>query len=77
MGPTKAKMRKKGLTKTKNDGTGTYKGQNEGNRPAKNFCLVKIQKVPRAYESLNPALGESVIFDLPQGHYFCRNFDFR
>jgi hypothetical protein len=38
--------------KTKNERKGAYKGQNEGNRPS------KIQKVPRVYESLNPALGE-------------------
>ncbi len=40
-------MRKKGPTKTKNEGKGAYKGQNEGK---------KNLKVPRAYERLNPGL---------------------
>jgi hypothetical protein len=44
----KAKMWKRGPTKTKNEGKGAYKGQNEGNRSSK--------KYPRAYESLNPGL---------------------
>jgi hypothetical protein len=39
-------MRKKGPTKTKNEGKGAHKDQNKGNRPSKT----------RAYESLNPGL---------------------
>jgi hypothetical protein len=46
-------MRKKGPTKTKNEGKEAYKGENEGNRPS---------KVPRAYESLNPGLGSGNAF---------------
>ncbi len=45
-GPTKKKTRKKGPTKVK------MKGIN----PQKNFASQISNKVPRAYESLNPAL---------------------
>jgi hypothetical protein len=45
-GPSMEKMRKKGPTKV------TMKGIN----PQKTFCSANIKKVPRAYESLNPAL---------------------
>ncbi len=41
-GPTKAKI--------------SEKGQNEGNRPLKGLLLRKYQNVPRAYDSLDPAL---------------------
>jgi|LakMenEpi03Aug12_release.lakeMendotaPanAssembly.Ray.scaffolds.fasta_scaffold3113219_1 hypothetical protein len=41
-------MIEKGPTTEKNEEKGGYEGKNEGNKPSK--------KVPRAYESLNPAL---------------------
>ncbi len=50
------KMIERGPSKEKNGEKGEYKGQNEGNRLLKNFCSANIKKVPRAYESLNPAL---------------------
>jgi hypothetical protein len=46
-GPTKEKMRKKGPTKVKIKGID----------PQKIFYSTNIKKVPRAYESLDPALG--------------------
>jgi hypothetical protein len=49
-------MIERGPSKEKNGEKGAYKGQNEGNRLLKNFCSANIKKVPRAYESLNPAL---------------------
>jgi hypothetical protein len=67
-GAYKSQNKEKGLTKTKNEGTGTYKGQNEGNRPSKKLCSAEIQKVPRAFESLNPALYLSYII--------CRKYKF-
>ncbi len=53
----KANMIEKGPTKEKNEEKGAYKGQNDGNRPSKNFSSANIKKVPRAHESLNPALN--------------------
>ncbi len=54
--PTK----KKRLTKAKKEGKGAYEGQNEDKRPFRNFSSAKNQIVPRVYESLNPALQNSV-----------------
>jgi hypothetical protein len=51
-GPTTEKMRKRGPTKVK------MKGIN----PQKKFCFANIKKVPRAYESLNPALQIMTIY---------------
>ncbi len=50
-------MIEKGPSKERNEEKGAYEGQNEGNRPLKNFCSANIKKVPRAYDSLKPALG--------------------
>jgi hypothetical protein len=57
-GLQRQKMIERGPLKEKNGEKGAYKGQNEGNRLLKNFCSANIKniKVPRAYESLNPAL---------------------
>jgi hypothetical protein len=50
-------MIKRGHTKEKNDVKVTYEGQNEGNRPSKKILLRNIKKLPRAYDSLIPALS--------------------
>ncbi len=55
-GPTKAKNDRKGAYNGKNEEKGAYEGQNEGNKLQKIFCSANIKKVPRAYETLNPAL---------------------
>jgi hypothetical protein len=57
-GPTKAKFdRKGGLQRKKNEGKGPMKVKMKGRDTQKKFCSSNIKKVPRAYESLNPALG--------------------
>jgi hypothetical protein len=53
-GPTNAKNdKKKG---PRNEKKGPTKVKMEGIDPQKIFCSANIKKVPRAYESLNPAL---------------------
>jgi hypothetical protein len=49
-------MIEKGHTKGKYGQKGAYKCQNERHRLSKKLYLHKYQKVPRAYESLNPAM---------------------
>jgi hypothetical protein len=43
-------------TKEKNEEKEAYEGLNERNRRSKKFYSAIIKEVPRAYESLNPAL---------------------
>ncbi len=50
-------MRKKGPTMVKMNGI----------NPQKNFCSASIKKVPRAYDSLNPALYMRSLKDGPKG----------
>ncbi len=48
--------RKRGLQKKKNEKKGLTKVKMEGIDPQKFFWSANIKKMPRAYESLNPAL---------------------
>jgi hypothetical protein len=49
-------MIERGPKKEKNEEKGAYEVQNKGNRSSKKICSQNFKKVPRAYESLNPAL---------------------
>ncbi len=49
-------MIEKGPTKEKNEKKGPMKVKMEGIDAQKIFCSANFKKVPRAYESLNPAL---------------------
>ncbi len=55
-GLTNAKMIEKGPTREKNEEKVPTKVIMKGIDPQKNFSSANIKKVPRAYESLNPAL---------------------
>ncbi len=52
---------KRGLRKPKMREQGPTKVEMKAIDPQKNFALQKIQKVPRAYESLNPALDNYLL----------------
>jgi hypothetical protein len=75
----------KGAYESKNDRKGAYKEkkwgkrglwicQNEWNRPSKKICSTNIKKVPRAYESLNPALSLVCRWE-SNGHCTSSEFD--
>jgi hypothetical protein len=51
-------MIERGHTKEKNEEKGADEGQNERNRLSKKFCSTNIKKLPRAYDSLSPALHQ-------------------
>ncbi len=55
-------MRKKGPTKTKNEGKGAYKDQNEGNRPSKNFFDAKKYIFYKNFFLLDFQIAKNLLF---------------